>query len=89
MEYRDLGSTGLRVSRIGLGGFAFCITPKSEVERAIHKALDLGVNYFDNARLYGSENKVGSALKGRRDKVLIASKCQLRKKKEIRKRLVC
>ena len=62
MEYRELGSTGLHVSRIGLGGFAFCITPKKDVEKAINKALDLGNNYFDNARLYGSENKVENTL---------------------------
>ncbi|MCD6121993.1 MAG: aldo/keto reductase [Spirochaetales bacterium] len=41
---------------------AFCITPKKDVEKAINKALDLGINYFDNARLYGSENKVGNTL---------------------------
>lgn len=82
-----MGSTNLRVSRIGLGGFAFCITPKKDVEKAINRALDLGINYFDNARLYGSENKVGSALKGRRDRVIIASKCHFRDKKDIRKSL--
>ncbi len=83
MEYRELGSTGLKVSRIGLGGFAFSITTRKESERAIHRALDLGINYFDNARLYGTENKVGSALKGRRDKVVIASKCHFRDPREI------
>lgn len=87
MKFRKLGSTGLEVSRIGLGGFAFCITPKNDVKKAVDRALDLGINYFDNARLYGSENKVGGALKGRRNKVIVASKCHFRDVREVRKSL--
>ena len=83
VEYRELGSTGLTVSRIGVGGFAFAITPRREVERAIHRALDLGLNYFDSARMYGSEGKIGAALRGRRERVVLAGKCHFRTPREI------
>jgi predicted aldo/keto reductase-like oxidoreductase len=82
-QYRELGSTGLSVSRIGVGGFAFAITSRREVDRAVHRALDLGVNYFDSARLYGSEGKIGKALRGRRDRVVLAGKCHLRTPQQI------
>jgi len=87
MEYRELGSTGLTVSRVGVGGFAFAITPRREVARAIHRAIDLGLNYFDSARLYGSEGKIGAALRGRRERVVLAGKCHFRTPHEIEESL--
>jgi aryl-alcohol dehydrogenase-like predicted oxidoreductase len=63
MEYREIGSTGLKASRIGLGGFAFAICRQKEVERSVDRAFELGINYFDSARLYGTEGKIGKALK--------------------------
>lgn len=69
--YRMLGKTGLKVSAVGSG---VGITPDPEV---IARAIDLGVNYFDTARGYGageSERITGKALKGKRDKVVLASK---------------
>jgi aryl-alcohol dehydrogenase-like predicted oxidoreductase len=82
MDYATLGRTGLRVSKLGLGasplGNEFGETDPAEGERAVHCAVDLGINYFDTAPYYGrtlSETRLGSALKGRRDKVLLATKC--------------
>jgi predicted aldo/keto reductase-like oxidoreductase len=87
IPYRTLGSTGLSVSRIGVGGFAFAITPRKEVERAIHRALDLGITYFDSARMYGSEGKIGRALKGRRERVVLAGKSHARTPEGIKESL--
>jgi L-galactose dehydrogenase len=77
-----LGRTGLRVSKLGFGGSPlgneFGEADPSEAERAVHCAIDLGVNYFDVAPYYGrtlAETRLGSALVGRRDKVLLATKC--------------
>jgi aryl-alcohol dehydrogenase-like predicted oxidoreductase len=82
MQYRILGKTGLKVSEIGYGaGDGFCdpqkITDTHAVE-LMHRAVDLGVNFFDTAASYGfghSERRLGLAFKGMRDRVLIATKC--------------
>ncbi|NLG48773.1 MAG: aldo/keto reductase [Chloroflexi bacterium] len=89
MRYRTLGRTQLQVSEVGIGGAQFGLTnymghwdaDSQEAERAttatIHRALELGYNYFDTAPGYGngrSEELVGRALKGHRDKVVIATK---------------
>jgi len=89
MQYRTLGRTGLRVSEIGIGGAQFGIkdymgrwdpdAPASQqaVMETIHRALDLGYNYFDTAPGYGegrSEELMGRALKGHRDGVVLATK---------------
>jgi L-galactose dehydrogenase len=82
MEYRTLGRTGLRVSKLGFGasplGNEFGETDPAEGERAVHCAIDLGINYFDTAPYYGrtlSETRLGNALVGRRDRVVLATKC--------------
>jgi len=82
MEYRTLGRTGLRVSKLGFGGSPlgneFGEADPVEAERAVRCAIDLGVNYFDVAPYYGrtlAETRLGGALAGRRDKVVLASKC--------------
>jgi uncharacterized protein len=78
--YRILGKTGLRVSGVGCG---VGITPDPEV---ISRAIDLGINYFDTARGYGegnSERITGAALKGKRDKIVLASKTDGRTKGDI------
>lgn len=78
MEYRQLGSTGLRVSAIGLGGNNFGPRiDEAESIAVIRRALDLGVNHIDTADLYGrgvSEQFVGKAIAGRRDEVVLATK---------------
>ncbi len=91
MEYRKLGNSDLEVSVIGFGAWGIGGAPfwKNEGDaasiRAIEKAADLGINFFDTAPVYGfgrSEELIGEALKSCRDKVLIATKCGLRWKKE-------
>ncbi len=82
MEYRTLGRTGLAVSKLGFGasplGDEFGAADPLEGERAVHCAIDLGINYFDVAPYYGrtlAETRLGAALQGRRDKVVLATKC--------------
>ena len=80
--YRILGKTGLRVSAVGSG---VGVAPDPDV---IARAVDLGVNYFDTARGYGeghSERVTGTALKGRRDKVVLASKTDARTRADVLK----
>ena len=79
MEYRQLGNSGVRVSVIGLGANRFGSTEvgQADVDNIIDQALDLGVNFFDTANVYTegrSEETLGHALKGRMDRVVLASK---------------
>ena len=85
MQYTEFGRTGIQVSRLGFGCMRF---PSREVDgrkvfdeeesiRMMHRAMELGVNYFDTAPGYcekQSEIIVGTALKGRRDKVYLSTK---------------
>ena len=78
VAYRILGKTGLKVSTVGFG------TASNPGIDILLRAFDLGVNYIDTAHSYGSsEETVGKAVKGRRDKVVIATKCGGGKKEEI------
>jgi len=82
MEYTVFGRTGLKVSKMGLGGAPlagdFGKTDEDEVQRVIHESLDLGINFIDTAPLYGrgeSERRIGRALEGgRREKIVLTSK---------------
>jgi aryl-alcohol dehydrogenase-like predicted oxidoreductase len=80
MKYRNLGSTGLRVSPLCLGAMMFGAWGNTDHEdsiRIIHAALDGGINFVDTADMYSageSEEIVGKALAGRRDKVILATK---------------
>jgi aryl-alcohol dehydrogenase-like predicted oxidoreductase len=79
MEYRQLGHSGARVSVVGLGAnrFGSQDVPQAEVTRIIDAALDAGVNFIDTANTYTdgrSEETLGNALKGRMDRVVIATK---------------
>ena len=85
MNYRDLGSTGVRVSEIGFGcgGNAGLMVRGTPVEQreAIHRALELGVNYFDQAPDYGdglSETNLGRALKDLGAHPYITTKVEVR-----------
>src|SRR6266478_7272248 len=81
MQYKTLGRTGLRVSAIGLGTMVhaghFGPMTDSESISAIDAALELGVNFIDTSDPYGagySEALLGKNLRGRRDKVILATK---------------
>ncbi|MGC1301535.1 MAG: aldo/keto reductase [Caulobacteraceae bacterium] len=81
MEHRELGRSGLKVSAIGLGCYAMseAYGPASQEEAlaTLHRALELGVTFFDTAEVYGpyhNEELLGRGLKGRRDQAVIATK---------------
>lgn len=80
MQQRNVGSSGLRVSAVGLGCNNFgWLMPADESVEIIHQALDLGVTLFDTAPVYGqqsgdSEQILGRALRGRRDDAVIVTK---------------
>ncbi|MEE8471708.1 MAG: aldo/keto reductase [Dehalococcoidia bacterium] len=78
MEYRSLGSSGLKVTEIGLGGnnFGWWADERSSIA-VIDHALDMGINYIDTADAYdrgNSEEFVGKAVKSKRAQVIIATK---------------
>jgi aryl-alcohol dehydrogenase-like predicted oxidoreductase len=84
MEYRSLGRTGVQVSVACLGTMTFGWEPEdwgSHEEEALliaHKAIELGINFFDTADVYArgtSETILGKALKGKRHRVVLATKC--------------
>ena len=75
MEYRILGKTGLRVSRLGLGGIPIQRIDAEGTRTLVQKMAELGVNYIDTARGYTvSEEYLGYALEGLRDKFVLATK---------------
>jgi aryl-alcohol dehydrogenase-like predicted oxidoreductase len=79
MKYRQLGSSGLRVSVIGLGTnrFGTDAVPQKAVNDLIDASLDLGINMIDTANVYTggrSEETLGEALKGRWDRFVLATK---------------
>jgi aryl-alcohol dehydrogenase-like predicted oxidoreductase len=81
MKYKTLGKTGLRVSIVGLGTMVhaghFGPMKDSESLEAIETALELGVNFIDTSDAYGAgygETLLGNAFKGKRDKIVIATK---------------
>lgn len=80
MQYRNLGGTGLRVSAFALGTANFGAhgnPDRNEAIRAIHLAIDAGINFFDSADAYSNgeaEQILGAALQGRREHVVVASK---------------
>ena len=83
MEVRKLGKSDLRVSVLGIGCWAFGggtywgEQSQDDVDRVVHKALDLGVNFFDTAEVYNdgaSESSLGIALEGRRERAIVCTK---------------
>jgi aryl-alcohol dehydrogenase-like predicted oxidoreductase len=86
MLYRKIGNTELNASVIAIGtwvmgGWMWGGAQEKESISAIHAAFDNGINFIDTAPVYGfgvSEEVVGKALRSRRDKVILATKCGLR-----------
>jgi predicted aldo/keto reductase-like oxidoreductase len=76
-QKRPLGRTGLECSILGMGGFHLgAVSDQAEVNNMVAKAIDHGINIFDNAWEFHrgiSEEKLGFALKGKRDKVIVMS----------------
>lgn len=86
MEYRKLGKSGIEASAVGFGSWAIGgwmwggSADVNESIKAIHAAIDAGMNLIDTAPMYGfgaSEKIVGKAISDRRDKVVLATKCGL------------
>jgi aryl-alcohol dehydrogenase-like predicted oxidoreductase len=81
MEQRKLGTQGLTVSKIGLGCMGmsefYGETDEAESIATIHRAIELGCDFFDTADMYGpfkNEELLGRALKGKREQVIVATK---------------
>ena len=77
MEYKKLGYSDLQISRIGFGCMSLSPDKEEESIQMIHRAIELGINYFDTADLYNNgmnETLLGKALKTKRNKVIIATK---------------
>jgi aryl-alcohol dehydrogenase-like predicted oxidoreductase len=78
MEYRTLPKTALKVSRLSFGTMTFGgQTDEAEAARMLDRALDAGINFIDTANAYNqgrSEEILGRLLRGRRDKVILATK---------------
>lgn len=88
MKYRSLGNTGLQVSEIGFGTWgiggatsdgpnSYSSTDDKVSLTALHRALEVGINFYDTSNIYGyghAEELLAQAFKGKRDKVVIASK---------------
>ena len=89
MERRRLGRTGLEASVVALGGAALIGASQREADRAIEKALECGVNYFDIAPTYGnSEVLVRPWVQRYRDRVFVACKTLKRTRDEAREELM-
>ena len=85
---RALGRTGLEVSCMGLGGYHLgTIQDQQIVDRVVNEAIDSGINFFDNAWEYHdgrSEEVLGQALQGKRDKAIVMTKvCTHGRKKDV------
>jgi aryl-alcohol dehydrogenase-like predicted oxidoreductase len=85
MQYRPLGSSNIQASVVAygawaIGGWMWGGTDEAAAIRSIHAALDAGITLIDTAPIYGfgvSEEIVGKAIAGRRDQVVLATKCGL------------
>jgi len=79
MEYITLGKTGLKVSRVGFGGIPIQKVDSEGSKKLMQAVVDSGINFIDTARAYTvSEELIGNALVGMRDKFVIATKSMAR-----------
>ncbi|HEY9733376.1 MAG TPA: aldo/keto reductase [Drouetiella sp.] len=92
MPYRQLGSTGISVSCIGIGGWHLGLKTVDEQTaiKIVHAAMDRGINFMDNCWDYNegkSEERMGKALKDRRDKAFLMTKIDGRSRKAVNEQL--
>src|SRR5258708_16963246 len=88
MEHRSLGSSGLKISALSLGAMTFgdsatfmkgVTSSDDDARKVFDRAIERGVNLVDTANVYNegkSEELTGQWIKGKRDKVLLATKCR-------------
>lgn len=79
MIYKELGKTGIMIPEIGVGTWQY-----SGGSELLRKAVDLGAILIDTAELYGNEEVVGRAIKGIRDRVLVATKVNHWRREDVR-----
>ncbi|MHB1377305.1 MAG: aldo/keto reductase, partial [Candidatus Humimicrobiaceae bacterium] len=83
MEYKILGKTGLRVSSLAFGALQFARIERSDAIKLVLNAYEYGINLIDTAHMYpNSEEILGEALNGIRDKVYIITKSISKNKKD-------
>ena len=86
MEYRVLGKTGLKISRMGLGGIPIQRIDAEGTKKLVYQLMEAGVNYIDTARGYTvSEEYLGYGLEGIRDKFILATKSMARTREAMAK----
>ncbi len=86
MEYRVLGKTGLKIARMGFGGIPIQRIDEEGTKKLFLKLVDNGINYIDTARGYTvSEEYIGYAMEGMREKFILATKSMARTKEAMAK----
>ena len=86
MEYRILGKTGLKISRMGFGGIPIQRIDAEGTKVLLHRMKDEGINYIDTARGYTvSEEYLGYGLEGIREHFILATKSMSRTKEAMAK----
>lgn len=86
MEYKVLGKTGLKISKLGFGGIPIQKVDAETTRKLVEAMIEKGINYIDTARGYTvSESYLGEALEGVRDKFVLATKSMSRSKEAMAK----
>ncbi len=82
MQKVRLGKTGLQVSRVGMGGIPILLPPLDTAVKVVERALDLGINLIDTSVYYDdSEIRIGKGIAGRREELIVVTKCSWRSAK--------
>jgi len=88
MEKVRLGRTEMMVTGLGFGGIPIQRVPEEEAIAVVNKCLDLGINFLDTANGYTtSEERIGRAIKGKREEIILATKSLARTREDIEKHL--
>jgi len=88
MEKIRLGRTEMLATKLGFGGIPIQRVSEEEAIAVVHKCLELGINFLDTANGYTtSEERIGKAIKGKREDILLATKSQARTREDVEKHL--
>ncbi|MEE9505394.1 MAG: aldo/keto reductase, partial [Thermodesulfobacteriota bacterium] len=84
MEKRILGKTNMMVSKIGFGGIPIQNLTEDEAVKVVKNCLDQGITFLDTSRMYtNSEERIGKAIAGRREDLILATKSFSRTAKDM------